>query len=147
MMLHPSVSQVLDTDTRFLKRILRVSFAIAGCLWIAAYTLHFGSSEVMTTFRLDQYQIYLVLLTLWGYQAKREAKRYRSLFRVATELGKEVTGVTLEEIVQSSSRGDFDVLRRRSKGSWLPVLFSWLLLVLFVLLFMKQMYLLFGTES
>lgn len=147
MTIHPSVAELTDSDSRRMKSVLRTSFAIAGCLWIVAYTLHFSSSDVMTAFRLDQYQIYLVLLTLWGYQAKREAKRFAVLMRLSTESDIAVASVTSERIDESGDLGAFDVFVRRSNGSWFPVVFTWFLLGAFLLLLVKQMYLLFGSAA
>lgn len=147
MTIHPSVAELTASDSRKMKSVLRASFGIAGCLWIVAFTLHFSSSDVMTAFRLDQYQIYLVLLTLWGYQAKREAKRLSVLMRLSTENEVSVASVTREHLEHSRDLDAFDVFVRRSNGSWFPVVFTWFLLGAFLLLLVKQMYLLFGSAA
>lgn len=143
---HPSVVHLVDADARRMKTLLRASFAIAGCLWIVAYTLHFSSGDVMTAFRLDQYQIYLVLLTVWGYQAKREVKRHAVIADLSTKLGLDVGSVTREHLADAGVLGTFDILLSRNRTSRFPVMFTWLLFLAYLLLLAKQMYLLFGPS-
>jgi hypothetical protein len=64
--------------------------------------MHFSTEEVLTSFRLDQYQIYLVLLTLWGYQAKREARRMKAIIDVLALLVDYGTLVFFKEYPNSS---------------------------------------------
>jgi hypothetical protein len=67
--------------------------------------------------------------------------------RLSTESDIAVASVTRERIDESGDLGAFDVFVRRSNGSWFPVVFTWFLLGAFLLLLVKQMYLLFGSAA
>lgn len=145
MALHSSIASIADPPQRLLKLLLRVCFSIAGCLWILAYTMHFSTEEVLTSFRLDQYQIYLVLLTLWGYQAKREARRMKAIIDVSESLSKPADAVTLEELSAAGGLRYFGVFQRISKQqSLFPVMLSIGLVGVFIALLCKQLILLVG---
>ncbi|MFN4769726.1 MAG: hypothetical protein ACK5JL_06785 [Candidatus Kapaibacterium sp.] len=145
MALHSSIASIADPPQRLLKLLLRVCFSIAGCLWILAYTMHFSTEEVLTSFRLDQYQIYLVLLTLWGYQAKREARRMKAIIDVSESLSKPADAVTLEELSAAGGLRYFGVFQRISKQqSLFPMILSIGLVVVFIALLCKQLILLVG---
>jgi hypothetical protein len=107
--------------------------------------MHFSTEEVLTSFRLDQYQIYLVLLTLWGYQAKREARRMKAIIDVSESLSKPADAVTLEELSAAGGLRYFGVFQRISKQqSLFPVVLSIGLVVVFIALLCKQLILLVG---
>ena len=72
----PSIEALYHKERYVLKRITSVLFAIAGCSWFLLYVpesiIHQKTHEL---FKLQQYQIYVLLLTLWGLDYKRQLDR------------------------------------------------------------------------
>ena len=136
---HSSVEAYLGSQMRVYHVMLRGLFTCAGLLWILAYVFPFHQTEDMHVFKHHQYQIYLLLLTLWGYQLKRDKNRALAIMSCAREWHKSCDEVEFEHLKAAKLDHHFDVLFHRSKStSWFPVIFSWILaLSAFVLLLMQ----------
>ena len=141
--LHESVAALYKKQFKTLQQILRALFSVAGCLWILKYAFPFSNQETLFHFTAQQYQLYLLLLTVWGYNYKREVSRMQVLMRLSDTLD-----IPTHE-VQSSAIGDahelhrFDVLTKvTNDGKWFAVLFTWTLLLLSIAQIVRQLMLL-----
>lgn len=128
-----SVEQLLSgpwvSERRLLNRLLRSAFALAGILWILVYWIE-AEHPFHHHFAITQYQLYLFLLTLWGYDYRRQWQRVAYVFQLAHERQCILQHIRWDDIVTNGKASLFDVLRRRpSSRAWFPVLFTWFLLV------------------
>jgi hypothetical protein len=116
-------------ERRLLGVLIRLAFGLAGLCWLPLLWLQMeGASR--TAFTLTQYQLYVVLLTLWGYDYRRQLRRVECILECATKLQRLPENVTWEDIASCGCADRFDVLRRHPKSrAWFPVAFTWGLLV------------------
>jgi hypothetical protein len=83
-MLHPSLHALYVPQRTLFGRLLRLAFALAGIFWFLLYAM---PAEQHAAFRSGQSVIYFILLSLWGIDYLREAKRLAFLIRTANEKG------------------------------------------------------------
>lgn len=129
---HYSIEQSLGgpwvSERRLLSRLLRSAFAVAGILWILVYWIE-AAHPFRHSFTIAQYQLYLFLLTLWGYDYRRQWQRVAYVLQLAHERQCIPQHIRWDDIATSGKASLFDVLRRRpSSRAWFPVSFTWLLL-------------------
>lgn len=126
-------------ELQIFRRILRLLFAIAGCMWIVKYVVHFPDEHSMQTFVIGQYQLYLILLTLWGYDYKRESGRHGVLSLLSNKYSCSTNDVTTEHISTDNKLHLFEVLVKRTKGKgWFAFSFIWVLLILSFVQIVRQ---------
>ncbi|MFM8771359.1 MAG: hypothetical protein ACKOE4_04970 [Candidatus Kapaibacterium sp.] len=121
-MFDPSLAAVYEPQHRLFGRLIRLCFTFAGCYWILIYSMQWLSMvdhDQLRELRSGQTLIYFILLSIWGIEYLREARRLKYLIRRSEELGVAVSCVSLSDI--SSGSGSFAVLRpiaHSSVGSW-----------------------------
>jgi hypothetical protein len=116
-------------ERRLLGRLTRTAFAIAGILWLPL--LWFGiEPQERQLFSTTQYQLYLLLLTLWGYDYRRQMRRAEYVLQLAVSQAVAPQNIGWDDVLSGGRVSLFDVLRRRrgSRG-WFAVVFTWCLLV------------------
>lgn len=89
-MLHPSIGTSYDTQKKRFRRLISLWFSAAGMFWIAMYgaeLLGLITLEEMQSLRTGQTVIYFVLLTLWGVEYLREARRLALVITEANSRG------------------------------------------------------------
>ena len=66
------IINLFETERRMLKNMLRLFFTIAGFSWFFIFFPGIADlpADKFDAFRVNQYQIYLILLTLWGFELK-----------------------------------------------------------------------------
>ena len=73
ILISQSILALYDSERKLLKRITNILFAIAGCSWFLLYLPEsIINHDVHEAFKLQQYQIYVSLLTIWGLDYKRQ---------------------------------------------------------------------------
>lgn len=116
-------------ERRLLGIMLRLCFAVAGLLWLPLSLMSVTPAE-RSAYVLVQYQLYLILLTLWGYDYRRQLKRAECILALAQNASVPPSQVQWEHVVTNGAASLFDVLRRRHESrSWFPLVFTWGLLL------------------
>lgn len=102
-----------EPQRRQLKIILRVFFSIAGCSWFFVFfdSLAAMPPEAKIAFKINQYQIYLILLTLWGYELKMQERRLSYLINLSATLHKPWYKLTRDDVESDGKFHYFAVLR------------------------------------
>ena len=143
----PEVEALFAPQQMLLRRCSSLLFALAGFSWFllllpdsvadAAHHAHF---------RNGQYQLYTVLLTLWGYDYRRHSLRLTAILELSAVLGKSPRLLTAGDIQQAGKLHVFEILSKHdgSKPKYFHIAFMWLLLTAAAALFVRQGFVLFG---
>jgi hypothetical protein len=122
-----SIRSLYEPQRNRLKRITSMLFACAGCLWFFLYLpesiMPFQGHEM---FKLKQYQIYVVLMTLWGLDFRREHKRLDFIIRKSKELNKDISHITKEDISDALHLFEIYSLIPGSKGYHIALIINWI---------------------
>lgn len=141
------ILNMFEPQRRVFKNMLRLFFTIAGFSWFFVFfpSLLELPPERLNTFRVNQYQIYLILLTLWGFELKMQEKRLSFLVNHASALGKKWYRITRQDVIQARKIYLFDLFTKHtSDGKYLHIGFIWLLIFLTLVQFVRQGMVLFG---
>lgn len=135
-------------QSAILKNIITLSFSIAGCSWFVLWWMNIGEAapaEEARTFKENQYQIYLILMTLYWLAAQREAKRIGALLEVSTALAKPWHALSSKDLAEHGKASVFDVIAPAAQGyrpAYGAIGFTWLLLICTTGMFARQIILL-----
>ncbi len=130
LQLHPSFSAIYTRQRRLFDTVLRFLFMTGGFLWIGWFFLKSDDPIDHLHFRLHQYQLYVLLLSLWGYQFRRDVRRLKLLIALASESHCNVEDVTYDAVCGHPDAKVFDVFDRRSPSSgWFAPIFTALFLL------------------
>ncbi len=138
---------MFEPQRRVFKNMLRLFFTIAGFSWFFIFFPDLGDlpENRLAVFRSNQYQIYLILLTLWGFELKMQEKRLAFLLNLAASLGRKWYTLTRQDVSAAGKMYLFDLFTRKAKdGTVLQVGFVWLLIALVLVQFVRQAVVLFG---
>lgn len=125
-------------EQRLLGMLVRICFGIAGVLWLPLSLFNITPAE-KTMYVQVHYQLYLVLLTLWGYDYRRQWKRTECVLELAQQAGVTPAQVRWDQVVAAGCASLFDVLRQRAESrAWFPLAFTWVLLVSSYILLGRQ---------
>lgn len=141
------IVNMFEPQRRVFKNLLRLFFTVAGFSWFVIFFPSLGDlpTDKFTSFRTNQYQIYLILLTLWGFELKMQEKRIAFLLNLASALGKKWYALTYRDIANAGKLYLFDLfMRKANDGSPAAVGFVWVLIALVLLQFVRQGIILFG---
>ena len=142
------ILNMFEPQRRVFKNMLRLFFTIAGFSWFFIFfpTLLHVPEEKLIVFRVNQYQIYLILLTLWGFELKMQEKRLAFLLNLASTLGKKWYKITRQDVLDAGKMHLFDLFTKHARdGKFLHIGFIWLLIVLTLVQFVRQAMVLFGS--
>jgi hypothetical protein len=132
-MLHSSIHNQYVPQRALFGRLLRLAFAFAGMFWFLLYALPIETHE---TLRSGQSVIYFILLSLWGIDYLREAKRLRIIIEIANERQCPPNDVTSQDI--AAKHRSFAVTPW-TNGSFHPLAAAmWLMVVVALVLIAKQ---------
>lgn len=137
---------MFEPQRKVFKNILRLFFTVAGFSWFFVFfpSLLNLPPEQVILFRVNQYQIYLILLTLWGFELKMQEKRLSFLLNLASTLGKKWYQMTEHDIQQAGKMQLFNVFYMRFRGKKnIHIYFIWLLMALTIAQFVRQTFVLF----
>lgn len=81
-MLHPSIEQRYVPARRLWLRLLRITFGLAGMVWLLAYAVQ---TTAAVDLRTNQARIYLILLSVWGLDALRQNRRLTRITEIAND--------------------------------------------------------------
>ncbi len=141
-----SIRDLYEAKRNRLKRITSMLFACAGCLWFFLYlpesVLPFQGHE---EFKLKQYQIYVVLMTLWGLDFRREFKRIDFIARKSHELKKDIASIDSNDIKDSLHLFEVYSFLPGAKGYHIAVIINWIFCMLGIALLISQINLLLKT--
>ena len=141
-----SIRSLYEPQRNRLKRITSLLFGCAGFLWFILYLpesiMPFQGHQV---FKLKQYQVYVVLLTLWGLDFRREFKRLDCIVRKSKELNKDISQISKEDIYDSLHLFEVFTLIPSSKGYHIALLINWICILAGMGLLMFQIHLLLQT--
>jgi len=103
-MLHTSITELYQPQRTIFKRIVTMSFALAGVYWFVIYGISFGSAasdahDVARALRSGQTLIYFTLLFVWGLDYFREQQRLRLIIDLATVKALPPDRITREDVV------------------------------------------------
>ena len=122
-----SIRSLYEPQRNRLKRLTSLLFACAGCLWFILYLpeslMPFQGHEI---FKLKQYQIYVVLLTCWGLDFRREFKRLDCIVRKAKELKKDISEITSNDISDSLHLFEIFTFIPEAKGYHIALFINWI---------------------
>lgn len=141
------ILNMFEPQRRVFKNMLQTFFSIAGFSWFFIFfpSLLNVPEEKLMVFKINQYQIYLILLTLWGFELKMQEKRIAVLLNLASALGKKWYRITRQDILAAGKMYLFDLFTKHAKdGKFLHVGFVWLLIALTLVQFVRQAVVLFG---
>ncbi|MBL7999150.1 MAG: hypothetical protein JNL32_10985 [Candidatus Kapabacteria bacterium] len=138
-LLHPSFDALYQRPHTLLLRIIRTLFAIAGCLWIAKYVSFLLPEDRLQQFTSQQYQLYLVLLTLWGYDYRRSMQRMESVIAAASRRLLTPIDVSTEMLDEDSALHTFSIFSPLgTEKKWFSVVFTIALIVAASALLLRQ---------
>ena len=141
------IINLFEPQRRVFKNMLRLFFTIAGFSWFFIWfpNLVELDDSRLNSFRINQYQIYLILLTLWGFELKMQEKRLSFLLNLSSSLGRKWYHITPQDVNAAGKMYLFDLFSPRSKhGHYLHIGFVWLLIILVLVQFARQAMVLFG---
>ncbi len=142
--LHPSFEAGFVREHTLFTRILRSYFAVAGVMWILVFILPFHNAEEHSVFRLHQYQLYVVLLSLWGYDYRREVFRLRLLAAMAARLRCTIPDIEWASLDSRTELPKFSVFVKRGLGPrWFPILFVYSFFAVASWIIFMQLHLIF----
>ena len=143
----PSIEALYHKERYVLKRITSVLFAIAGCSWFLLYVpesiIHQKTHEL---FKLQQYQIYVLLLTLWGLDYKRQLDRITVLSQKAMILHKNIIDIQSSDIPEEIQKFEVLWFKKNTHGKHISWLITWTFLISACILIMKQYILIFNQN-
>lgn len=137
----PEVELLFARQQVILRRCISILFALAGFSWFLLWLPDsIADSAHHNSFRNGQYQVYTVLLTLWGYDYRRQSLRLNSLILLSTTLGKLPDALTVADIRQADKIHLFEIFTKHSLSTrkYFHIGFIWLLLSVAVALLVKQ---------
>jgi len=146
--IQPDLSELFEPSRKLLRRILMTLFSIAGLSWFLLFLPNSAISQAKhDLFKANQFQLYLFLLTLWGYDFRRQAKRLEWLIVFSSSIGKPIQQITKEDITQVGKLSLFEVFTKYkgSSSHYFHIFFTWFLFIASILQFLRQMILLFGN--
>lgn len=141
-----NVSSVFEPQRIILRRVLMSLFSIAGLSWFLVFLpIVEMTADKHAVFKANQYQLYLILLTLWGYDFRRQVKRLEWIIDLSGKLSKQVSTITLLDISHENGLSKLEVFSKLkgSSAQYFHVGFTWFLLVSAVFQIFRQMILLF----
>jgi len=139
---------LFEPQRHLLRHFLRLSFTVAGLFWFVLWFPQLAAldAEQLAQFKTQQYQLYLVLLTLWGIDLKRHSKRLAFLLRLSALQNKRWYELSAEELRQSQHLHLFELLWKLpdnpNRRIW-HLLLPYGLILLAVVLLVLQFLLLF----
>lgn len=147
--IQPELAVLFEPQRKLLRKVLMTFFSIAGLSWflllLPSSTIDQAKHDI---FKANQYQLYLMLLTLWGYDFRRQAKRLEWLVDFSASLGVPINKVSKEDIIAAGKLSLFEVFTKYkgSSAQYFHIIFTWFLLVVSAMQFIRQMILLFGNQ-
>lgn len=152
-----AITQLLSHDTellflqqsRMLHRCISILFGLVGCSWfLLLLPDSLLTTECRSAFQVGQYKLYTVLLTLWGYEHRRQSVRYSTLLELSAAVGKMPFALTLHDIRHSGKLHLFEVFTKHkgSQRNYHHIIFVWLLLAAAITLFVSQCFMLLAMS-
>lgn len=130
LLLSPDTEHLFIRPHKVVSRCISVLFGLAGCLWLLPLLPEsLVNTEHHDAFRYGQYQLYTVLLTLWGYAYRRQSARFETLVGISGTLGKMPAALTADDIRNSGKLHLFEVMTkyRGARRLYHHILCIWLL--------------------
>ena len=111
--IQPELSALFEPSRKLLRRILMTLFSIAGLSWFLLLLPNSTISQAKhDIFKANQYQLYLLLLTLWGYDFRRQAKRLEWLIEFSSSLNKPVRLISNDDVIDAGNLSLFEVFSK-----------------------------------
>lgn len=121
----PIAQQPWAHEQRLLANSVKLVFSIAGILWIPLGFVELDP-DVRTMFLQRQYQLYVFLLVLWGYDWRRQLRRAECIIHMASQRQCSPENVQWNDIQNEGLSHHFDVLVPRvGMRSLVPLLLTW----------------------
>ena len=140
------ISALFEPQRILLRRVLMSLFSIAGLSWFLVFLpIVAMTPEKHAIFKANQYQLYLILLTLWGYDFRRQVKRLEWILELCSSLNKSASALSVADIQSGNGLSKMEVFGKHtgSSAQYFHILFTWLLLIFAVLQIVRQMILIF----
>lgn len=144
--LPPEITALFAPQRAILRRVLMSLFSVAGLSWFLVFLpIVEMTAEKHALFKANQYQLYLILLTLWGYDFRRQVKRLEWIMTVSSTLRKPVMAMTQDDIHEPRGLSMMEVFTKLpgSSAQYFHIAFTWLLFGSAVAQIIRQMILLF----
>jgi len=119
-MLHATINELYSPQKNTFRRLINSAFALAGTFWIIIYALRWLdliTEEAISSLRHGQTLPYFVLLSLWGTEFMREAKRYKCIIALANSKNIAPQLVTKPDL--GVALAQFSVLKPLAGRSWI----------------------------
>lgn len=140
------ISALFEPQRLLLRRVLMSLFSIAGLSWFLVFLpIVAMNPEKHAIFKANQYQLYLLLLTLWGYDFRRQVKRLEWIIDLSGKLGKQASALTYSDVKTADGLSLMEVFGKHpgSSAQYFHVIFMWMLFTCAVIQIFRQMILLF----
>jgi hypothetical protein len=109
------IQALYSQERSLLQRLIRILFSIAGISWfLLLLPPEIISPDRYILFKSNQYQLYLVLMTLWGYDYRRESRRLAAIATVSSTLQKPVDQLNIHDLDKDLHL--FEILRLKPKA-------------------------------
>ena len=140
------ISALFEPQRILLRRVLMSLFSIAGLSWFLVFLpIVAMNPEKHAIFKANQYQLYLILLTLWGYDFRRQVKRLEWILQLTGKINKPASALSYSDIQTANGLSLMEVFGKHpgSSAQYFHVIFTWMLFVIAVVQIIRQMMLLF----
>ncbi|MBK9249442.1 MAG: hypothetical protein IPM69_15335 [Ignavibacteria bacterium] len=133
-------SENISSSSTYVAFFNRRAIVVSG-----VFTYSNDDSEKHAEFKANQYQLYLILLTLWGYDFRRQVKRLEWIIEIAQMMSIPLSSLTVQHILSSNGMSKMEVFFKfpGSSAQYFHIFFTWILLFSAVLQIIRQMILLF----
>lgn len=133
---------LFEPERRVIKNLLRLFFTIAGVSWFliwfpATFSI---DADALMPFKINQYQIYLILLTLWGFELKCQEKRISYILNLSTSLNKQWYHLSQDDFIRDGNTHLLEVLTKKypENRKYMHLAFTWFLIALTIVQFARQ---------
>ncbi len=141
------ISALYVRNQRIFRLFLSIMFGIVGCSWfLLLLPDSIVSAHKHDLFRLGQFELYVLLLTLWGYDYRCETTRLAWLITTSSEMNKPANYIALNDVITADKLHIFEMFVKHgnSNRNYFHIVFRWALILAILTLFIRQWINLFG---
>ncbi len=132
---------------QLLHRLISTMFGIVGCSWfLLLLPESVVEAENHDIFRCGQYELYTIMLTLWGYDFRRRSVRFAWLLEASAALGKLPSAITPDDARTANKLHLFEIFSKlpKSNHKYFHIIFTWGLFFISAAMFTRQLITLFS---
>lgn len=145
--LSPELADIFVRQQQLLHRLISTMFGIVGCSWfLLLLPESVVEAENHYIFRYGQYELYTIMLTLWGYDYRRRAVRSAWLLEASASLGKLPSAITPDDVRTANKLHLFEIFAKKNNSNrkYFHIVFTWGLFFASAAMFTRQLIILFS---